>query len=252
MKTLPVLLLGGLLTSVCWAAPSGHMDDGTLTITGLPTPPPPIEAEPEPLLLDSDIRAPEPKTVIKRPKRSNEKTVLAPHKPITYTVNVGERPYHALVRWADKNHYQKMAFTLSDEQKETLLEPATRPLNFTGNLNETVNELGKHLKLPLRFTGQRRIAGIHTLEGPVDVVWIHGSTVKEAAINLTKHYQWHWLTHGPTPSWLAPDNYPLASDYGLVVPKGAFDLALDNLLEGYPVQAYLVMGSRTAFIRERS
>lgn len=81
MKTLPVLLLGGLLTSVCWAAPSGHMDDGTLTITGLPTPPPPIEAEPEPLLLDSDIRAPEPKTVIKRPKRSNEKTVLAPHKP---------------------------------------------------------------------------------------------------------------------------------------------------------------------------
>ncbi|MDN4695745.1 hypothetical protein QYZ45_17535 [Vibrio parahaemolyticus] len=50
---------------------------------------------------------------------------------------------------------------------------------------------------------------------------------------------------------MSDDDYPLMSEYGIVTPRGAFDLALDTVLEGYPVQAQLIPSSRNVFIRER-
>ncbi|MBD6979674.1 hypothetical protein G3220_26110, partial [Vibrio parahaemolyticus] len=115
----------------------------------------------------------------------------------------------------------------------------------------SIHELGKALGVPLRFDVQRGIAAIHTLNTMPDVQWVHGASLKEAVANLAHVYGWQWHDDGARPSWMSDDDYPLMSEYGIVTPRGAFDLALDTVLEGYPVQAQLIPSSRSVFIREK-
>ncbi|MEF1273751.1 hypothetical protein QTO03_27650, partial [Vibrio campbellii] len=154
-------------------------------------------------------------------------------------------------RWLDKAHITKVAYGLSDEQQAKLLEPIERNKNFTGSLAVSIHELGKALGIPLRFDVQRGIAAIHTLNTMPDVQWVHGASLKEAVANLAHVYGWQWHDEGQRPSWMSADDYPLMSEYGIVTPRGAFDLALDTVLEGYPVQAQLIPSSRNVFIREK-
>ncbi|HCH4062955.1 TPA: hypothetical protein ACF311_005030, partial [Vibrio parahaemolyticus] len=169
----------------------------------------------------------------------------------TFFVAAGEAPYRALQRWLDKAHITKVAYGLSDEQQAKLLEPIERNKNFTGSLAVSIHELGKALGIPLRFDVQRGIAAIHTLNTMPDVQWVHGASLKEAVANLAHVYGWQWHDDGQRPSWMSADDYPLMSEYGIVTPRGAFDLALDTVLEGYPVQAQLIPSSRNVFIREK-
>ncbi|MDF5188485.1 hypothetical protein P3666_24930 [Vibrio parahaemolyticus] len=284
MKTFTLAVLGGLITSACWAAPSGQLNDDQLFITGIKAPLPNAAPELQQGYVDvGQVSAPQPQAVergkmpLKRvelrkvgpniPTGEPQSQVLAPlpssasapsgdtsktaSGATTFFVAAGEAPYRALQRWLDKAHITKVAYGLSDEQQAKLLEPIERNKNFTGSLAVSIHELGKALGVPLRFDVQRGIAAIHTLNTMPDVQWVHGASLKEAVANLAHVYGWQWHDDGQRPSWMSADDYPLMSEYGIVTPRGAFDLALDTVLEGYPVQAQLIPSSRNVFIREK-
>ncbi|WP_455291510.1 hypothetical protein [Vibrio parahaemolyticus] len=276
MKTFTLAVLGGLITSACWAAPSGQLNDEQLFITGIKAPQPnAAPALQQGYVEVGQVSAPQPQAVergkmpLKRvelrkvgpniPTGEPQSQVLtplpssvdAPSGATTFFVAAGEAPYRALQRWLDKAHITKVAYGLDNEQQAKLLEPIERNKNFTGSLAVSIHELGKELGIPLRFDVQRGIAAIHTLNTMPDVQWIHGASLKEAVANLAHVYGWQWHDDGPRPSWMNTDDYPLMSEYGIVTPRGAFDLALDTVLEGYPVQAQLIPSSRSVFIREK-
>ncbi|ALM69500.1 hypothetical protein CGH28_20800 [Vibrio parahaemolyticus] len=289
MKTFTLAVLGGLITSACWAAPSGQLNDDQLFITGIKAPLPSSPPELQQGYVDvGQVSAPQPQAVErgkmplervelrkvgpKVPTGAPTPQVLAPQTSsanvstqstssgdtnktasgaTTFFVAAGEAPYRALQRWLDKAHITKVAYGLSDEQQAKLLEPIERNKNFTGSLAVSIHELGKALGIPLRFDVQRGIAAIHTLNTMPDVQWVHGASLKEAVANLAHVYGWQWHDDGQRPSWMSADDYPLMSEYGIVTPRGAFDLALDTVLEGYPVQAQLIPSSRSVFIREK-
>ncbi|EJL6404692.1 hypothetical protein NMS23_003509 [Vibrio parahaemolyticus] len=285
MKTFTLAVLGGLITSACWAAPSGQLNDDQLFITGIAAPLPNAAPELQQGYVEAgDVPAPQPQAVErgkmplervelrkagpKVPTGEPSPQVLAPlsssasapsantSKAVsgatTFFVAAGEAPYRALQRWFEKAHITKVAYGLSDEQQAKLLEPVERNENFTSNLEVSIHELGKALGIPLRFDVQRGVAAIHTLDTMPDVQWVHGASLKEAVANLAHVYGWQWHDDdGARPSWMSADDYPLMSEYGIVTPRGAFDLALDTVLEGYPVQAQLIPSSRSVFIREK-
>ena len=171
--------------------------------------------------------------------------------PTTFFIGVNESPYHALSRWFHDKRIDKVAFELSAEEREVLMRPLEKYMNFTGSLPRTITQVGEALDLSLRLDVQQGVAGLHTLKGPVDVRWVKGGTLKSAVASLAKSYQWRWLDGGVRASWMSEDDYPLTGEYGVVTPRGAFDKALDTVLEGYPVQAQLISSSRTVFITER-
>lgn len=275
MKTMPIAILGGLITSACWAAPSGHLNDNQLVISGIPAPLP-VQDHSATLRrgavdVRDDIQTPAPHIVNvgeknvqrvnvekRKPTGSLASTppVLPPitpahTKPTTFFISANEAPYRALSRWLQKKNLTKVAFSLSEEAQAALLHPVSSNLHFTGTLPQSIEALGQQLDMPLRFDVQRGIAAIHTQPGMIDVRWVHGRSLKEAIANLTRAYQWHWREEGERRSWMSEDDYPLMAEYGIVTPRGAFDLALDTVLEGYPVRAELIPGSRQIFIRER-
>ncbi|MEZ9025070.1 MULTISPECIES: hypothetical protein [unclassified Vibrio] len=171
--------------------------------------------------------------------------------PTTFFIGVNESPYRALSRWFHDKRIDKVAFELSAEEREVLMRPLEKYMNFTGSLPRTITQVGEALDLSLRLDVQQGVAGLHTLKGPVDVRWVKGETLKSAVASLAESYQWHWLDGGVRASWMSEDDYPLTGEYGVVTPRGAFDKALDTVLEGYPVQAQLISSSRTVFITER-
>lgn len=282
MKTFTLAVLGGLITSACWAAPSGQLNDDHLFITGIAAPLPNAAPELQQGYVEvGDVPAPQPQAV-ERGKMPLKRVTLKKNGPAipagnvshpilppisskaasggatdkatgatTFFIAAGEAPYRALQRWLDKKHLTKVAYSLTAEQQAKLLEPIERNKNFTSNLDVSIHELGKALDIPLQLDVQRGIAAIHTLNTMPDVHWVHGASLKEAIANLAHAYDWQWHDDGAHPSWMSGDDYPLMSEYGIVTPRGAFDLALDTVLEGYPVQAQLLPSTRTVFIREK-
>ncbi len=168
-----------------------------------------------------------------------------------YFISKGEAPYHAIQRWFESKKFARVAFALDDKQQAALLEPLEQSVNYHGTLPDAITDLGKQLELPLHFDMQRGIAAIHTLDVIPDIQWVHGSTLKQAVANLARSYGWKWQDEGVQASWMSDNDYPLMSEFGVVTPRGAFDEALDTVLDGYPVKAQLIAGTRQVFIREK-
>ncbi|XEV14923.1 hypothetical protein ACBZ90_18215 (plasmid) [Vibrio alginolyticus] len=194
-------------------------------------------------------------------KSSTVSTSVAKSKTVTsrsaadantnYLISKGEAPYHAIQRWFESKKFARVAFALNDEQQAALLEPLKQSVHYHGTLPDAIAELGKQLELPLHFDMQRGIAAIHTLDVIPDIQWVHGNTLKQAVANLARSYGWHWTNEGAQASWMSGNDYPLMSEFGVVTPRGAFDEALDTVLDGYPVKAQLIAGTRQVFIREK-
>lgn len=264
MRTFSIMVLGGLVTPLCWAV-TGHLDQNRLVISGIEAPPSQVQSTPPHPPLRNDIVTPAPKAVERERATAQVSTqlsatdgktnsVLAPIElppPTTFYIAVDESPYRALSRWFHDKRIDKVAFALSAEEQDVLMRPLEKRMNFTGSLPRTITQMGEALELSLRLDVQQGVAGLHTLKGPVDVRWVKGETLKDAVASLTHSYQWQWLDSGGRTSWMSEDDYPLMGEYGLVTPRGAFDKALDIVLEDYPVQAQLISSSRTVFITER-
>lgn len=171
--------------------------------------------------------------------------------PTTFFVSANEAPFRAITRWFEKKGYRKIAYSLSTDEQAALLTPMEENLNFTGDIAQSIGELGQKIGLPLKFEYQNGIAAVHTQNGIVEVHWIHGQSLKAVVKNLAHDYRWHWQDEGPRASWMSEDDYPLLSEYGIVTPRDGFDAALDTVLDDYPVQAQLIPSSRTLFIRKR-
>ncbi|MFA0098643.1 hypothetical protein AB4406_26660, partial [Vibrio splendidus] len=108
--------------------------------------------------------------------------------PTTFFIGVNESPYRALSRWFHDKRIDKVAFELSAEEREVLMRPLEKHMNFTGSLPRTITQVGEALDLPLRLDVQQGVAGLHTLKGPVDVRWVKGETLKSAVASLAKSY----------------------------------------------------------------
>ncbi len=187
-------------------------------------------------------------------KSTKSKTVTkrsAADANTNFVISKGEAPYHAIQRWFESKKFARVAFALDDEQQAALLEPLKQSVYYHGTLPDAITELGKQLELPLHFDMQRGIAAIHTLDVIPDIQWVHGSTLKQAVANLARSYGWQWQDKGAQASWMSDNDYPLISEFGVVTPRGAFDEALDTVLDGYPVKAQLIAGTRQVFIREK-
>ncbi|MBD6956529.1 hypothetical protein G4167_00310, partial [Vibrio parahaemolyticus] len=64
MKTFTLAVLGGLITSACWAAPSGQLNDDQLFITGIKAPLPNAAPELQQGYVDvGQVSAPQPQAV---------------------------------------------------------------------------------------------------------------------------------------------------------------------------------------------
>ncbi len=183
----------------------------------------------------------------RHPAKAAVSPLTQPPKPITFFVSAHEAPFRALTRWVEKKGYRKVAYALSDQEQAALLTPVETKLNFTGDLKQAIHELGQTIGLPLKFELQRGIAAVHTQNGLIEVHWVHGASLKAVVKNLAREYRWRWQPA----SWMSGEDYPLMSEYGIVTPRNGFDVALDIVLDGYPVQAQLIPSSHTLFIRNR-
>lgn len=187
-------------------------------------------------------------------KSTSKSAATTPQKAngnLNFFIAEGEAPYRAIQRWLNQGKVTKVAYGLSEEQQAQLLKPMARPANFHGTLPDAIQNLGKTLDMPLHFDMQRGIGAVHTLTSTPDIQWVHGSTLKVAVANLARAYGWHWNSEGAQASWMSENDYPLMSEFGVVTPRDAFDLALDTVLDGYPVQAQLISSTRSVFIREK-
>lgn len=188
-------------------------------------------------------------TSVAKPKTVTSRSAVEANT--NYFISKGEAPYHAIQRWFESKKFARVAFALDDKQQAALLEPLEQSVNYHGTLPDAITELGKQLELPLHFDMQRGIAAIHTLDVVPDIQWVHGNTLKQAVANLARSYGWQWQNDGAQASWMSDNDYPLMSEFGVVTPRGAFDEALDTVLDGYPVKAQLIAGTRQVFIREK-
>ncbi|MCD1416869.1 hypothetical protein IOC51_22860 [Vibrio parahaemolyticus] len=188
-------------------------------------------------------------TSVAKPKTVTSRSAVEANT--NYFISKGEAPYHAIQRWFESKKFARVAFALDDKQQAALLEPLEQSVNYHGTLPDAITELGKQLELPLHFDMQRGIAAIHTLDVVPDIQWVHGNTLKQAVANLARSYGWQWQDDGAQASWMSDNDYPLMSEFGVVTPRGAFDEALDTVLDGYPVKAQLIAGTRQVFIREK-
>lgn len=175
-----------------------------------------------------------------------------------YTIAKGQRYSTVLRTWLEPliltaNNtkgvkYRGVTWLLSPETLSKLNEKGTDNMVFNRDLTLAIQELGEQLDMSLVLTldEKRRVGALS--ESNVGVYWIHGSTLKAAIENLTNDFEWQWLAESNLHSWLAPNDYPFASAYPLAVKDGAFEEALNTMLQGYPLQAKLLYATRTVFI----
>jgi hypothetical protein len=184
------------------------------------------------------------------------KTVKPAKAPMpTYVVTKGQSYMTALRQWVAKDTQIRVAWALPSDTVTALETVSPNGQVFKGSLSQVVTSLGKQLKTPLHFTQNpmKKLAAIHNLDSNVELSWVHGTTLKDAVYNLTTDFGWSWeaRTARAQGSWRSPDNFPLAAAYPIVSPRGDFAFALNTVLEGYPVQAQLLYGTKNLFIMEK-
>ncbi|EKO3821471.1 hypothetical protein NTH40_003025 [Vibrio harveyi] len=269
-----LVLLGGFTTFACWASTnpvSAELKDSRLLISGVSTPIVKPVHDKRGYVELKNIQTPPPKstaigkTPLKRVSiekvgptlpQTQAKKMLPPTPPkkvlpTTFFVAKGEAPLRAIQSWFKSKNINRIAWALDNQQRRILLTPVKQNINFTGTLPQTIKALGKRFDLPLDFDVQKGIAAVHTLDTWPQIEWVHGQSLKEAVANITRAYGWTWVADGPIKSWTSKDDYPLMAPYAIVTPRGALDLALDTILDGYPVRAELIESSRLVIIREK-
>ncbi|WP_318419571.1 PFGI-1 class ICE element type IV pilus protein PilL2 [Photobacterium leiognathi] len=180
-------------------------------------------------------------------KSSSVTSAVPPSR--TYSVSPNQTAISALRQWIQTDKAQ-VAWALSP-QAENALNQKGHTIK-AASLSQAVAQLRNATKQPIYMTQQGNNVAIHSLPGPVDVVWVRGNTLKAGVESVVSHYKWKWKDdNSASPSWIAPDDYALRSAYPVVTAKGDIAEALNVVLEGYPVQAQLLYGTQEVFITEK-
>jgi hypothetical protein len=177
-----------------------------------------------------------------------------------YTMTKGQNYYDVLTTWltplvtsthnTEKQQYHGITWQLPAATiKKLKNRQAEKDMTLNKKLAIAVSEMGTSIDtdLTLTLSNQHKIAVI--AEHKMTVVWVHGDTLKNAVENLAIQFNWHWLDNGK--SWLAAHDFPFSSNYPIAVKAGDFNTALNSVIDGYPLQAKLLNGTRTIYITDK-
>lgn len=268
MKRLSSLVLCGV-ASCAFASPHAKFQDGKVFITGIDLP---MTNTQHAFIYEDPDKRLTPLSTIKHtssPEKNTDMTpqgetkTPAPKKPSlspleknikpqpAFIIRQGERYITALGHWFTQAEISQVAYALPPDVSAALNAASENGQVFKGSLKDAIHQLSQTIKKTLYFSRNAQgLAAIHTIQGSVDIHWIHGTTLKEAIKHLTQDYRWQW-TSGDNSSWMAPDNYTLIAPYPVVAPRGDFAFALNTVLDGYPVQAQLLYATKNIFIVEK-
>nr|WP_012219848.1 hypothetical protein [Vibrio sp. 23023]ABX77036.1 Hypothetical protein BMSA_0059 [Vibrio sp. 23023] len=165
----------------------------------------------------------------------------------------GERYDTALNRWLKQSGYRAIAWSIDDDTANALHQISPSDLTLRGTLASRVSQLGIHLDKTLVLTTRApmHLAAVHQYHAPAFVTLAHGATLKAAIQHLVTDYHHPWGDDDArSPSYRASDDYAFAASYPIVTEKGNLTLALNTLLEGYPVQAQILQSTGQVFIED--
>jgi len=179
-----------------------------------------------------------------------------------YTMTKGQNYYDVLTSWltplvksahnTEKQQYHGITWQLPAATIEKLKnKQAEKDMTLNKKLAIAVSEMGASIDTDLSLTLSNRYKVAVIAEHEMTVVWIHGTSLKNAVENLAAEFNWNWLDDGSMQSWLAVNDFPFGSDYPIAVKAGEFDTALNSVIDGYPIQAKLLHGTRTIFITDK-
>ncbi|SGZ00281.1 hypothetical protein [Moritella viscosa] len=179
-----------------------------------------------------------------------------------YTMAKGQNYYDVLTSWlaplvksahnTEKLQYNGITWQLPLATIEKLKnQQAVEGMRFNKKLAIAVNEMGASIDTDLSLTLNNDYKVAVIAEHDVAIFWIHGTSLKNVVENLAAEFGWNWLDEGSMQSWLAGHDFPFSSEYPIAVKAGEFDTALDSVIDGYPIQAKLLHGTRTIFITDK-
>ncbi|MGI2002062.1 hypothetical protein [Shewanella frigidimarina] len=161
-----------------------------------------------------------------------------------------ESYFDAINRWFKNDGYSNVAWSINDDSAEELSKHPSNAVSFTGYISEALPILSKQIGVPLYISESGNLAAIHQWHNrDVQIVMVHGETVKNAIKNLARDYEWNWVDgESKNRSWLAKNDYPFSASYPLVTPKDDIAKALQVVLNGYPISAQILNGTHSFFI----
>ncbi|WP_394230520.1 PFGI-1 class ICE element type IV pilus protein PilL2 [Shewanella colwelliana] len=166
-----------------------------------------------------------------------------------YVVPMGQSYLSALRQWAKDDGFTNVAWHLAPKTQQALENTSKNGETLVADsFHQLVFKLSKQIGEPLYFSQQNKLYALHSYPGLVDITWVFGDSLKSAVSSVAKAFEWTWDDNA---SWLALDDYQFLTPYPVVTPKGDIAHALEQVLEGYPVEAQLLYGTQQVFISEK-
>ncbi|GIU42921.1 hypothetical protein TUM4438_10630 [Shewanella sairae] len=166
-----------------------------------------------------------------------------------YVVPMGQSYLSALRQWAQNDGLENVAWHLAPKTQQALEKTSENGETLVADsFHQLVFKLSNQIGEPLYFTKHNQLNALHSYPGLVDITWVSGDSLKSAVSSVVTHFGWTWTDDA---NWLALDDYQFLTPYPVVTPRGDIAHALEQVLDGFPVQAQLLYGSKQAFISEK-
>lgn len=200
------------------------------------------------------VRPATSKAVINTPKKTKPKAV-----PLsTFAVYKQESYQSALSRWLRSEGVKDVAWADDEKLQEALSLTATDNFHHRGDVKSAIVALVKatpalqSVNMAIHLDKHRKLAAVHPWKNrSVTLVRVSGQHLKNALKNLVQDYDWHWNEgKGSQRSWRLDYDLPFTATYPLVTPAGDISMALELVLEGYPVKAKRLDATQSIFIVE--
>ncbi|PSU45773.1 hypothetical protein C9J12_21270 [Photobacterium frigidiphilum] len=194
------------------------------------------------------------KAAIKSQKLTKPKTV-----PLSsFAVYKQESYQSALSRWLRSTGVKEVAWVDDEKLQEALSLTAIDNFHHRGDVKSAIEALVKatpalqSANVAVHLDKYKKIAAVHPWKNrSVTLVRVSGKNLKNALKKLVQDYGWNWNEgKGAQRSWGLDYDLPFTASYPLVTPAGNISMALDQVLEGYPVKAKRLDGTQSIFIVE--
>lgn len=176
----------------------------------------------------------------------------------TYAVYKQESYQSALSRWLRSEGIKDVAWTEDEKLQDALALTATEKFHHRGNVKSAIIALVKatpslqSANMSIHLDKRKKLAAVHPWKDrSITLVRVSGLNLQYALKNLVQDYGWIWNEgKGSQRSWRLDYDLPFTATYPLVTPAGDISMALDQVLEGYPVKAKRLDATQSIFIVE--